>query len=62
MTKEEYDECIGKLNSGSPYEQLQASMLLKLLPTYESKTPASKGFSVFQDEIVKDKLEKLVDE
>lgn len=43
MTKEEYEDCISKLETGTLYEKLQASMILSLFPTYENKIPTNEG-------------------
>lgn len=59
MTKEEYDDCVGKLETGTLYEQVQASMLLALLPTYESKTPINEAFKIVDDCLVVDKIKNL---
>jgi len=62
MTKEEYEDCVGKLETGTLIEKFQASFLLSLLPTYESKIPINEAFKVGQDPLVKDSLEKLVND
>lgn len=43
MTREEYDECVSKLETGTTYEKLQATILLSILPTYDSKIPIEEG-------------------
>lgn len=59
MTKEEYEECAGKLETGTLYEQVQASILLALLPTYESKIPINEAFKIVDDCFVRDKIKEL---
>lgn len=62
MTREEYDECVSKLDTGTLYEQVQASFLLELLPTYDSKTPFNEAFKIGDSGIVRDKLDNLIEE
>lgn len=58
MTKEEYDLCASKLNSGTQEEQIQAAILLSLLPTYDSRTSMDNLFGLV-GKAVKEKLKEF---
>lgn len=58
MTKEEYENCVSKINTGSSEEQLQAVALLAILPTFESRTKISDSFKLVNDAI-DNKLKEL---
>lgn len=51
MTREEYDECVSKLETGTTYEKLQATILLSILPTYDSKIPVEEGMVKIDDTV-----------
>jgi len=51
MSREEYDECISKLETGTTYEKLQATILLSILPTYNSKIPVEEGMAKIDEAV-----------
>ncbi|MNC60012.1 hypothetical protein D3C75_1098630 [compost metagenome] len=53
MTREEYNDCVSKLEIGTLYERLQATVLLSILPTYESKTSINDGILKVEEAVRK---------
>ena len=51
MTRENYDECISKLETGTAYEKLQATILLSILPAYDSKIPVEEGMIKIEEAV-----------
>jgi len=58
MTKEEYEDCVSKLNTGTLLEQIQAAAVFAILPTFDSKTKINDSFKLVND-AVKDKLKEF---
>lgn len=53
MTKEEYEDCVSKLNTGTELEQIQAGALLAILPSFRSKATANDTFKFVNDAIAR---------